>query len=627
MYAHVIPSLRLPRMIDSFDYRIPETLDCQPGDIVFIPFRNRKIFGVIDELSQTPRKITGNIKDVTSVYPGPSLCQQQLTLVREFAKYFFVSRATVVNSILQTLPRRFSLSSSHEIMRSVIKPVSDFQAALNEDSLLFYNTDNTKSKYITELIKRYLTNKSSVFLVAPEISRVRDWERLLKEHLPVVLHRQLPPRIYWSHYQKQLERNSGLIIGTRSALFTPLPAVRLIIIDEEDNQNHRQAEMNPRYHSEDVARIIARSTKARILMTSRAPRTTTMYRVENKTLNCIDIRIKLPAPKTKIINLNDEKRLGNYTLVSGLMRSHISEMIQKKETLLLFHNKLGEASSFRCLDCGNPFSCPRCQKALIVKKEPKGFLRLHCTLCGYTGDLPLACPVCQSVRLKQRGAGLQKIAAEISASFPQAKIQILSSARAPAINDNADIIIGAQRALDPAILHTVKSIIIVSADTLLRLPDFSAPEATYRQLAFISQFTAEHGLELIIQTSFPDHYAIRSAVTLDANHFYQNEFRQRSEYKYPPAAELVRIFIKGKSKKTISELAQKLYTRLLETKNVPATIDILNPGPSFIEKIRGQFSWQLIMKFPAEDWPTVRNLISLTTDDWLVDINPLNLLS
>ncbi len=616
----------MPRTLSSFDYRIPDTLGCQPGDIVIIPFRNRKVFGVIDEISQSPRKKTGAIKTITSVYPGISLRQQQLALIHEFARKFFVSPATVVNSILQTLPRRTLFQITPD-QKPLANHNHDFSPALKKDSLLLYNTDHSKSDYIHSVVKTYLENEQGVLIIAPEISRVRDWERRLKQYQPIVFHRQLPPSLYWSQYKNQAERSFGLTIGTRTALFTPQSSVRLIIIDEEDNQNHRQAEMNPRYHSEDVARLIARFTKATVLMTSRAPRTTTMHQVEKHTLDFIDQRKKLPAITPVIVDLNEEKRLGNYTLISAKMRAYIFQALQKKQRVLLFHNKLGEARSFQCLDCHNPFPCPRCQKNLIIEKVSKGHQQLHCTLCGYTSDLPLTCPVCHGVQLKQRGAGMQKIASEISASFPAAKTHVITDAHSLSVPANTDIIIGAQRALDPVILQTVHGIIVISADTILRLPDFSAPESTYRQLSFITQYAAEHGCEVMVQTSFPDHYAIRSAVTQDSELFYKSEYQQRAEYRYPPAAELVRLFIKGKKKQTISDQADSFYRQIFEEDNLPPSIDIVQPGPSFIEKIRGQYSWQLIIKFLPKDWPTVRSLISLTTDDWLVDINPLNLLS
>ncbi|MFA5107403.1 MAG: primosomal protein N' [Patescibacteria group bacterium] len=616
----------MPRTLSSFDYRVPDTLRCQPGDIVFIPFRNRKVFGVIDEISQSPRKKTGAIKTITSVYPGISLQQQQLELIHEFARKFFVSPATVVNSILQTLPRR-TFSQITPDRKPPASPGHDFQPALKNDCLLLYNTDQGKFDYIHSIVKTYLESNQGVLIVAPEISRVRDWERRLKQYQPIIFHRQLPPALYWTQYKDQARRPHGLTIGTRSALFTPLASVRLIIIDEEDNQNHRQAEMNPRYHTEDVARMIVRSTRATILMTSRAPRTTTMYQIENHSLDLIDVRMKLPTVTPVIIDLNEEKRLGNYTLISAKMRAYIFQALQKKQRVLLFHNKLGEARSFQCLDCHNPFPCPRCQKNLIIEKVSKSHQQLHCTLCGYTSDLPLACPVCHGVRLKQRGAGLQKIAAEISASFPSAKTHVITDAGSRSVPAKTDIIIGAQRALGSAILRSVQGIIVISADTILRLPDFSAPESTYRQLSFITQFAAEHGTNMMVQTSFPDHYAIRSAVTQNSDLFYQSEFQQRAEYHYPPATELVRLFIKGGKKQTISDQADRLYQQILEKHNLPSSIEIVQPGPSFIEKIRGQFSWQLIIKFHKKDWPTVKSLISLTTDDWLVDINPLNLLS
>ncbi|MDD5342689.1 MAG: primosomal protein N' [Patescibacteria group bacterium] len=628
MIAKVIPSLRLPRDLSVFDYLIPENIktNIKIGSVVLIPFRNKKVYGLVKKLTAQSSAGKRALKPVSRVISNITYTPGQLKLLEDFADRFFVSPATALTLFLNTLPRKIEPASVNTKPRLNFKKDND--TIIKHDELWLYNDSESKESLLKKTVKSFLASGKTVLLVAPEIRLVKDWVKFLAEFSPIPIHRQLPPKLFWSNYQLIQNRTPVLVVGTRTSLFLPYQNLGLVVIDEEDNQNHRQAEQNPRFHTEQVSEILSTITGCRIIFISQVPRVTTWSKVKDGRLVLKDLRLPIKALKPILVNLTDERKLGKYTPISDMFEGFIKTSLADRKRLFILVNRLGESTGLVCSDCGYIFSCPRCQRSLSVHHQSKKSHSLVCHLCGYRIDEPLACPKCQGPRLKRKGWGIQKLEQEIKKLVPDSTIGIIRNAYLDHYQEKLpDIALATSGALVPNILKNFQAFGAISADSHLSRPDFSSSEETFRQLYKIIDFFSRSGGSVLVQTHHPDHPAIKSALNLELERFYQRELEERRDFHYPPAEVLVRLLIKDKNREKLIKKTEAFYESISKSSPLPTTVELVNPGPAFIEKIRGQYRWQIIIKFPAANWPEVKRVIKLTDDDWLVDVEPLNLLN
>lgn len=622
----IIPGLRLPRKLGVFDYLADDEIakDIKVGSLVEIPFRNKKTFGVVAEIKEKS-DTEKNLKNVIKLVPQLSLTDSQLKLIDEFSKNFFVAPATTLNQILNTLPHKLDFLS--DLAPSQSKKTSNQKGSF-KDSLFIYDSLKNKNSYVFDQVKKETNSRHTVLIVSPEISQVRKLSHELSTFSPAIFHRQLPRYEFWSNYQSLLTNKNNLIIGTRTSLFMPFTKLDLIIIDDEDNPSHRQSDQNPRFHTEQVAAILKDIFNCRIIYTSQSPRTTTYFKMKNDELSLVNNSQAFPEPRLKTINLTNERKLGNYSLLSDQVQAEIHQHLKANKKIFLFHNRRGEASGLFCQDCGQAITCPRCQYKLTVYKASKKSNVLVCHICNYQTNVALTCPQCHSSKLKKTGSGGQKLSQEVKTFFPKSNVALINSFKQWLDKKNKpDIVIGTQKLINPDFINNFDFICVINADSALQIPDFSSTETTFRVLYKLVLISALKKKQIVVQSYKPDHYAIKFANNLNFEKFCEEDLKQRQPFSYPPFSELVRLLLKDKNKDKAAKKAEELFEKINSTKNIPNNIEIIYPSPSYIEKIRGQYRWQLIIKFNKKDLPFVRNLIKLSDDNWLIDLNPLNLLS
>ncbi|MDP3965125.1 MAG: primosomal protein N' [bacterium] len=622
MYARIIPSLRLPRRLQYFDYAVPPKLehDIAPGDVVKIEFRRRKAWGIVQELvlEQSAREV---LKTVLAHRQDLRLNRMQVEFLVLFAREFFVSPGTVANMLLRTLPyRHFGTKSGSGTTanRRLAKKVSS-------DSLVVADTDE-RIKFVKNILRA--SKNGTVLLIHPEIQTVKRWEHALAEFLPLSFHRQLPTQEYWQRYARQLSQPSRLIIATRVGLFLPFHTLRHVIIDDEENQNHRQSEQNPRYHTDQAVRLLQTVHGCSVSLLSSFPRMTTLSAVKGGNLRIVEAREKQQLPSSvKIASLPEERQLGNYGVLSASMEKALHSAIRNKRHSLLYFNRRGESNSLKCHDCGFTYSCPRCRRPLAVHKKnaKKQSQLLRCHLCSHQEDVSLQCPQCGSTDLKKRGTGIQKITDQVKSSFPQAVTEVIDSGTGLSSRPTPDIIIATQKVFSLSDLPKFSVIGILNADQDLQLPDFSAAETAFRTISRLVGLAAASQAQCVIQTYSPAHHTVQMGSRQDYWGFYEEEIKFRKQYAYPPSSQLVRLILKDSRRESLVKKAKRYYEQV-STARPSAGIHVVQPGPAFTEKIRGQYQWQIVIKFSDKHWPEVKNLINLSGDEWLVDINPLNLL-
>ncbi|MBU0707456.1 primosomal protein N' [Patescibacteria group bacterium] len=627
MYAHVIPCLRLPRALGFFDYQIPSDFsnEVKVGSIVFISFRNLKIHGVVINISSKSNSPTRYVKPIEKVLSNIKFTKNQIELLLSFSETFFIAPATALVLVLNTLPRK-----DIEFKKSLLKfkkSKTSNGPYIKNDSLLLYNDIDIKEDYIYKLTKSYISNNKSVLLVSPEIRLVNQWQNKLKSFSPFIFHRQLPRLSFWNNYLNLQNNKVSLSIGTRTTMFMPFQNLGLIIIDDEDNSNHRQAEQNPRYHTAQAAELLQTTMKCNILYTSEIPRLTTYYKTIKKNLELIDLRKPIVPKNVSLTDLKQEKKLGNYLPFSVKLQNKIKNIIINNKKIFLFINKTGESSSLTCQDCGHVFTCPHCQKPYTIYLLNKNKQELVCHLCENRVEVKLICTKCHGTNLKKSGWGIQKIENDLNDLFKNTSIKTISSISSwQALKSRPTIGLGTKKVCVPEVLDKYDAIGIINADTILSLPDYSSAETTFRLICRMTNFFAKRDKDIIIQTFHPDNYAINLASKLSLEEFYTTELDNRKAFNYPPSMKIVKLMIKDKKEKLIEKEAEKLYHEINKA-DLPKSIEIIHPGPSYTYKVRNLYHWQMIIKYPEEHSSIVQNLIRLCNDKWLIDLNPDNLLS
>ena len=325
--AQIIPVLRLKRNLHYFDYLLPDKLSDQAkiGQLVEIPFRNKIIKGIILNLS--PKTASGNyaLKPVIKIIdPLPFLANWQLELIKYLADYYFVSMATVVKMLIPEIPKRVKEANKKiaKVSEFLIAPKAKVEIEkyyqAEKPVLLQYFKYEDKIKVYLALIKKVLAQKKQILIIMPLLSDVKKIYQFLSEYkgTTAVFLNNLPKNKYWQEWLKIKKGQAQIIIGTRSAIFAPFKDLDLIIIDDEDNENHKQEEPNPRYNAKDVALKLKELLKTKLIFTALTPSLNSFYQTENKDWQYFAVNQFENIPQIKIIDKKEEFKKNNYGTLS-----------------------------------------------------------------------------------------------------------------------------------------------------------------------------------------------------------------------------------------------------------------------------------------------------------------------
>ncbi len=432
----------------------------------------------------------------------------------------------------------------------------------------------------------------------------------------------------------------NVVIGPRSALFTPQPDPGLIIIDEEHEWSYKQQDKSPRYHARDVAIKLAELTGAVVILGSATPDVETFYRAQQGKYELLELPERItprglsPLPVVEIVDLKEELKAGNTSLFSHSLATNINDTLAKGEQIILFLNRRGTATFVQCRSCGFAIRCPRCTVALTYHSVEK---KLICHRCRYSIPVPQSCPRCLSRRLKFLGVGTQRVEEEMKQLFSKVPLvrwdkdvvtkrrsydELLANFR----SGKANVLIGTQMIAKGLHLPEVTLAGVISADIGLNLPDFRAGERTFQLLCQVAG-RAGRGLgagKVIIQTYSPGHYAIQAASTHDYLAFYNQEIEYRHQFGYPPFSRLVRLLY-GHTNSFLCQKEAERASRLLlaerDREGIP-DLSLIGPVPAFISRIRGRYWWQLVVR--GVDPAKFIARISLPKG-WVIDVDPVGL--
>lgn len=558
----------------------------------------------------------------------------------------------------ETVVRREPFTYNNIVASSPLQLTADQQAAFDSINtalqtaspgktprvfLLHGVTGSGKTEiYLQALAGALKAGKKAIVLV-PEIALTpQTIERFASRfpHRVGVFHSKLSPGEQYDEWYRIKKGEFDVVIGSRSAVFTPQPDTGLIIIDEEHEWTYKQ-DNSPHYHARDAAIKLAELTGAVVVLGSATPDVCSYYRAEKGEYRLLALPERVvphegaALPRVEVVDMREELKAGNRSIFSRSLAEAVNEAIAGREQVILFLNRRGGATFVQCRRCGFVLRCRRCDVPLVQHIDGD---MLVCHQCNYKIKVPGTCPNCSSRQIKFLGAGTQKLEQETGYTFPRARHlrwdsdatggkssheKILKRFR----EHEADILIGTQMVAKGLDMPSVTLVGVILADVSLNLPDFRSGERTFQLLSQVAGRAGRGpaGGQVIIQTYSPEHYAVQASAAHDYQAFYNREIAYRRELREPPFKRLARLVYMHTNDARCQRETERMKTLLTEeseTRGI-ADIELVGPGPAYIHRLRGRFRWQLILRGDrlAEFLAPVP-----FPRGWTVDIDPVSLI-
>ena len=409
--------------------------------------------------------------------------------------------------------------------------------------------------------------------------------------------------------QKILSGSTKVVIGARSAIFSPMSSLGLIVVDEEQESSFYQESPSPYYHARDVALMRGKIENATIVLSSATPSLESYYNYLKGKIKYINLPKRYGSaryPKVHVIDMNSEKEdSGKFgTIFSGLLQDKIEERLLKKEQIIILHNRRGHSPVIKCLDCGSILMCPKCKVFLTYHNQGE---KIICHFCGYSVIQKLdQCFDCGSDKILYSGTGTQRAEELLVDMFPSAKIKRLdmdTSKKGAAIlkilkqfsDGNIDILLGTQMIAKGLDFPNATLVGIINADIGLHLPDFRSSERIFQ---LIYQASGRAGRkdklgEVVLQTYMPDNPVIKFVSELDIKNFYTSILNEREELNYPPYSWLAKIEFSSHDLNSIKKITTCFSSSIIGSYK---GLDILGPAPCYLEKLKNSYRFQVIFK-------------------------------
>jgi len=655
MIIDVIPEVKTVGDQGFFSYKVSQNLSdkIQIGSIVQIPFGKKKIRGVVKSLLSDVLHKDFKLKEIISVSIGFLIPKTYLEIANWVSEYYLCSLGEAISLFLPTeiiRPRsekenpKKSEAKKKKLnvltlqQKKIIKELSKklFQSS-KKPSLLYGVTGSGKTEIYLALAKKTIDLGKSVIILVPEIiltpQNIERFEEIFGDQVSV-MHSSLSRSEKFLCYKNFHSGEKKIIIGPRSALLVPSDNLGLIIIDEEQEDSYKQ-ERSPRYDAVTLGEQIAKKSGALLILGSATPRIETFYKTKTKEFDLSVIPERYNSkelPLAEVVDLRDEIKRENYSLISKSLEQALYEVLNNKEQAVLFLNRRGMSTFVSCRLCSEVIFCKHCDVPMVYHFDNRGNY-LVCHHCDRKSQVPTICPKCGSPKIKYFGAGIEKIENELREKYPKAKIIRIDSKVLQSHKEyddfyqnfkqhKFDFVVGTQILAKGFDIPGVALVGIISADVGLHLPYFRASEKIFRLITQISGRSGrrEKTGKTIIQTYWPEMATIKYAKKHDFQGFYKEEIVKRLKKNYPPKVHIVRVLSENFSQeKTKSEIGRLAFELKKEK------IDFLGPGLCFFQKIKNQYRYQIIIKIknlPDERikkfWKIFPNLI------W--DVDPLNLL-
>ena len=523
----------------------------------------------------------------------------------------------------------------------------DYENGYRNTYLVYGVTGSGKTEVYMQMIRHVVESGKQAIVLIPEIAltyqTVLRFYNRFGNRVSI-----LNSRLSQGERSDQMERvkrgEVDVMIGPRSALFTPFENLGLIVIDEEHETTYK-SEQVPRYHARETAIRRAKLEGASVVLGSATPSLEAFYRCRLGEYTLLELKNRATAqslPEVYTVDMREELKHGNRSIISDRLKEMIEDRLQKRQQIMLFLNRRGYAGFVSCRECGYVVKCPHCDVALSAHKNGK----LVCHYCGYERPSMTSCPECGSHYIGGFRAGTQQIEELVTKMFPTARVlrmdmdttkkkdsheKILSAFAA----EEADILIGTQMIVKGHDFPQVTLVGILAADMSLYSNHYQSAERTFQLL---SQACGRAGRgrekgEVVIQTYNPEHYSIQTAARQDYESFYEEEMNYRMLMGYPPAEELLAIWMTGQSEEHL-KVAAGYLKEFTERINREGRLTVIGPAAPYVSKVNDQYRQIIYVK--SEDYELLvrtKDLLEQYIDmnrgfDQLriqFDFNPLNI--
>ena len=486
----------------------------------------------------------------------------------------------------------------------------DYEVGKRETYLIHGITGSGKTEVYMEMISRVISEGMQVIVLIPEIALtyqtvMRFYGRF--GNRVSIINSRLSAGERYDQFERARGGDIDIMIGPRSALFTPFSRLGLIIIDEE-HEGAYKSEVVPRYHAREVAVKRAQMQNASVVLGSATPSLEAYTKALRGEYRLFSLHTRAKADSrladVAVVDLREELKDGNKSIFSRRLQQMIGDRLEKKEQIMMFINRRGYANFVSCRSCGEAIKCPHCDVTLTLHKDN----RLVCHYCGYSIPMPDKCPSCGSPYIANFGVGTQKIEMMAKKMFPQARVlrmdldttskkggheEILSAFA----EGDADILIGTQMIVKGHDFPDVTLVGVLAADLSLYTPDYRAAERTFQlltQAAGRAGRDARHG-DVIIQTYNPEHYSIVTAAEQDYETFYHQEMAYRRLMKYPPVNVLFTVQMASKSEAALVEAADRLAAHITPQAD-EEKVQMIGPVDASVYKINDIYRKILYLK-------------------------------
>ncbi|RUR87019.1 primosomal protein N' [Chlorogloeopsis fritschii PCC 6912] len=541
--------------------------------------------------------------------------------------------------------------------------------------LLHGVTGSGKTEVYLQAIAPLLTQGKSALVLVPEIGltpQLTDRFRARFGNKISVYHSALSDGERYDTWRQMLTGEPQVVIGTRSAIFAPLPNLGLIILDEEHDSSFKQDSPIPTYHARTVAQWRAQLENCPLVLGSATPSLESWISVrtseDTQTQRLGDAQ-KLsktfppspppplplssyylslpqrinsrPLPPVEVVDMRQEFQQGNRSIFSKSLQQALQQLKQRHQQGILFIHRRGHSTFVSCRSCGYVLECPHCDVSLSYHHTEEGAPQiLRCHYCNYGRSHPRQCPECGSPYLKFFGSGTQRVAQELTRQFPELRLIRFDSDTTRTkgahrtlltrfANGEADLLVGTQMLTKGLDLPQVTLVGVVAADGLLHLSDYRASERAFQTLTQVAGRAGrgEDPGKVIVQTYTPEHPVIEAVQNHDYPSFIRAELEQRQALNYPPYGRLILLRLSSNDPTEVQNTAQLIVTALPQQEG----LDIMGPAPANILRVANRYRWQILLKISLDalpqlpDWEEVRQLcpqsVSLT-----IDVDPLNMM-
>ncbi|MGD0740185.1 MAG: primosomal protein N' [Terracidiphilus sp.] len=612
----------------------------------------------------------------------PSLTEKQQAILAELAAcggelpLAELRRRDLPSSTLQTLVRRglVRIEERPELFRlGGLSPTAapfrlnaaqtDAQATLTvalgafHAFLLFGVTGSGKTAVYLAAMQTALDRGQTSILLVPEIGLTPQTAGLLDVAFGqkvALLHSALTPEERSEQWRRIRRGDAPIVVGTRSAIFAPAPNLGLILVDEEHDQSYKQEE-TPRYNARDVAVMRAKLAGAVVVMGSATPSLESWHNAERGKYTRIELRDRVmnrPLPDVELIDMRREyQESGRDEIFSRSLIEQTKATLERGEQALILLNRRGYSFAVMCRACGEKLDCVNCAIALTHHKSPSESLeevrvgqRLECHYCGYKRTVPARCPKCDSEHLFYLGAGSQQGEERLQEIFPGARIgrmdrdtvrgrgdleRLLARLHSGEIN----LLVGTQMIAKGHDIHSVTLVGVVGCDHALSMPDFRAAERVFQLMTQVSGRAGRGELpgRVVVQTYYPDHYAILAATTHDYKAFAERELKYRRWMHYPPFGVLANVLVQSQKMEEAAGWAAILAKSLVQKDNA---VRLLGPCTAPIARIKNVYRFHMILKSASRkalnaalrDMLTKADEAGIPRRNLIVDVDALRLM-